>query len=189
MTLHPELCMLMSVDLFPNDLIHTRPNLQLGVLDSQATSSSATTVDKNPLVALTLTRERQTELLVERQAHGDKTNTSGGSLLRRKVVRDLVRGTLLDNSVLSEAAAVEVVGIGAVCDTGNSVADLVVLGDFRADLDDGAAEVAADGRACCGQVVDVLPVCRVECNGVHLDENAVLKKLRLGNTLDLGLAG
>lgn len=126
---------------------YTRAHLQFGVLNSQATSSSATTVDKNPLVALALTRERQGELLVERHAHSDDTNASSGSLLRGKVVRNLVRGALLDNGVLSEAAAVEVVGISAVCETRDPVASLVTLGAFGADFDDGAAEVAADGRA------------------------------------------
>jgi hypothetical protein len=123
----------------------TRDHLQLSVLNSQATSSSATTVDKNPLVALALTGERQGELLVERHAHGDNANVSSGSLLRGKAVRNLVRGALLDNGVLSEAAAVEVVGIGAVCETSDSVAGLVALGALGANLDDGAAEVAADG--------------------------------------------
>lgn len=120
---------------------------QFGVLNSQATSSSATTVDKDPLVALALTGERQGELLVERHAHGDDTNASSGSLLRGKVVRNLVRGALLDNGVLSKAAAVEVVGVSAVCETRDPVAGLVTLGAFGADFDDGAAEVAADGGA------------------------------------------
>jgi hypothetical protein len=33
------------------------------------------------------------------------------------------------------------------------------------------------------------PVCRVECNGVHLDENAVLKEFGTRDVLNLGLAG
>ena len=33
------------------------------------------------------------------------------------------------------------------------------------------------------------PVCRVKCNGVHLDKNAVLKKCGLSNILNFGLAG
>jgi hypothetical protein len=135
----------------------TRVDLQLSVLNSQATSSSATTVDKDPLVALALTRERQGELLVERHAHGDEANASGGSLLEGEVVRDLVGGTLFDDGVLGKAAAVEVVGVGAVCETSDPVAGLVALGAFGADFDDGAAEVAADGRAGGGEVVDVLP--------------------------------
>jgi len=67
-----------------------RVHLQLGVLNSQATSSSATTVNKDPLVALALARERQGELLVEGHAHGDDANAGSGSLLRGKVVRNLV---------------------------------------------------------------------------------------------------
>ena len=135
----------------------TRVHLQLGVLDSQATSSSATTVDKDPLVALALTGERQGELLVERHAHGDNANAGSGSLLGGKVLRNLVRGALLDNGVLGKAAAVEVVGIGTVRETSDSVAGLVTLGALGADFDDSAAEVATDGGAGGCQVVDVLP--------------------------------
>ena len=124
----------------------TRVDLQLSVLNSQATSSSAATVDKDPLVALALTGERQGELLVERHAHGDNANAGSGSLLGGKVLRNLVRGALLDNGILSKAAAVEVIGVGTVCDTSDSVAGLVALGALGADFDDGAAEVAADGR-------------------------------------------
>lgn len=123
----------------------TRVHSQFGVLNSQATSSSATTVDKDPLVALALTGERQSELLVERHAHGDDANAGSGSLLRGKVLRNLVRGAFLDNGVLSKAAAVEVVGIGTVCETSDPVAGLVALGAFGADFDDSAAEVTADG--------------------------------------------
>ena len=122
-------------------------HLQLGVLDGQATSSSAATVDKDPLVALALTGERQGELLVERHAHGDNANAGSGSLLGGKVLRNLVRGALLDNGVLSKAAAVEVIGVGTVCDTSDSVAGLVALGALGADFDNLAAEVATDGGA------------------------------------------
>lgn len=84
--------------------------------------------------------------MVERHAHGDNANVGSGSLLGGKAVRNLVGGALLDNGVLSEAAAVEVVGIGTVCETSDPVASLVALGALGADFDDGAAEVAADGR-------------------------------------------
>ena len=135
---------------FPRQIcVCTRVHLQLGVLNSQATSSSAATVDKNPLVALALTGERQGELLVERHAHGDNANAGSGSLLGGKVVRNLVRGAFLDNGVFSEAAAVQVVGIGTVCDTSDSVADLVALGALGADFDNGAAEVTTNGGAWC----------------------------------------
>lgn len=135
---------------FPRQIcLCTRFHLQLGVLNSQATSSSATTVDKDPLVALSLTGERQGEFLVERHAHGDNANARSGSLLRGKVLRNLVRGTFLDNGVFSKAAAVEVVGIGTMCDTSDPVADLVALGALGADFDNGAAEVTANGGAWC----------------------------------------
>jgi hypothetical protein len=132
-------------------------HIQFGVLNSQATSSSATTINKDPLVALALAGERQTKFLVECHAHGNEANASGGSLLRGEAVRNLVRGAFLDHSVLSEAAAVEIVGIGAVCHASNSVACLVLLGNFRSDFNDSATKIAADGRACRWQVVDVLP--------------------------------
>jgi hypothetical protein len=157
MTLHPDLCIMLLADCLL--MIRSCPGLhiQFGVLNSQATSSSATTIDKNPLVALALTGERQTELLVERHAHSDKANTSSGSLLRRKTVGDLVRRALLNHSIFGKAAAVEIIGIGAMRHASNSVARLVSLGNFRSDFDDSAAEITADGRACCGKVVDVLP--------------------------------
>lgn len=141
----PDLEIMLSAGCLPDNDPSTRDHLQLSVLDSQATSSSATTVDENPLVTLALTRERQSELLVERHAHSDDSNVGSGSLLRRKAVRNLVRSALLDDGVLSKAAAVEVVGIGAVCETSDPVAGLVALGALGADFDDGAAEIAADG--------------------------------------------
>lgn len=119
--------------------------VQLGVLNGQRTSCCATTVDEDPLIALALTREGQTQLLAERKAHGDKANTSGGGLLRGEVVRNLPRGAFLDDGVFSKASTVEVVGIGAVGDTSNSVAGLVALDAFGSDFDNGAAEVAANG--------------------------------------------
>ena len=33
------------------------------------------------------------------------------------------------------------------------------------------------------------PVCWVKCNGIHLGKNTILKKFRLSNVLNLGLAG
>lgn len=105
-------------------------HLQFGVLDGQAASGGASTIDQDPFVALALTRERQAELLVKCQADGDDANASSGSLFERKVVRDLVGSALLHESILGKAAAVEVVCIGAVCHTSNAVAGLVTLGDF-----------------------------------------------------------
>lgn len=65
-------------------------HVQFGVLDGQAASGSASTVDQHPFVALALARERQAKLLVKCQADSDDAHASSGSLLERKVVRDLV---------------------------------------------------------------------------------------------------
>jgi hypothetical protein len=52
-----------------------------------------------------------------------------------------------------------------VSETRDAIADFEVLGDFGADLHDGAGVVAADGATfalCCERlVVDVLPVRRI----------------------------
>jgi hypothetical protein len=49
--------------------------------------------------------------------------------------------------VLGEAAVFFLNGVHAMRETGDSVAGLEVFGHFRADLDDGAHVVAADGAA------------------------------------------
>lgn len=145
---------------FQKECFGTRFHVQLGVLNGQRAGCCATAVDENPVVALALAGERQTEFLAKCKAHGDEADASGGSLLGGEVLRNLPRGTLLDDSVFSKASAVEVVGIGAVGDTGNSVAGLVALDAFGSDFDNGAAEVAANGGARGSQVVNVLPVLR-----------------------------
>jgi hypothetical protein len=156
MTLHPDLCtMLLAGSLQVHDIVLFR--LQFGVLNGQATSSRAATVDENPLIALTLTREGQAKLLVKRQAHSDDANASGSSLLEGKTVRDLVRGTFSDHSVLCKAAAVQVRCIGTVCHTSNAVASFKALSTFGSSFDNGAAEVTANSRTRSCQVVDVLP--------------------------------
>ena len=42
---------------------------------------------------------------------------------------------------------------------------------------------------CSMDILAYSPVCRVKCNGVHLDKNAVLKQFGLSNILNFGLAG
>jgi hypothetical protein len=133
-------------------------HLQLGVLNGQATSGRAATVNEDPLIALALTREGQAELLIERQAHSDDANASGGSLLEGKTVRHLVCGTLSDNSVFCEAAAVQVGCIGTVGHTSNTVANFEALSTFGSSFDNGATEVTSYSRARSCQVVDVLPI-------------------------------
>jgi hypothetical protein len=94
----------------------------------------------------------------------------------------------------------------------DAVADFEVLGDFGADLHDGARVVAADSAAFAwfGERAEVdvlpykvsvweprckangteysLPVGRVESNGVDLDEDIVVPHLRQRNLLHLSLA-
>jgi hypothetical protein len=132
-------------------------HLQLGVLDGQATGRRASTVDKNPLIALALTREWQAEFLVERQAHSDDANASRCSLFEGKTIRDLVCGTLSDNSVFCKAAAVQVRRIGSMCHAGNAVASFEALDTVGSCFDNGATEITSNGRARSCQVVDVLP--------------------------------
>jgi hypothetical protein len=206
-TLHPDLCTVLSAG-FLNAHSIVLFNLQLGVLNSQATSRRASTVDKNPLIALALTREWQAEFLVERQAHSDDANASRCSLLEGKTIRDLVRGTLSDHSVFCKAAAVQVRCIGSVCHAGNAVAGFEALDTVGSCFDNGATEVTSDGRARSRQVVDVFPrllsvhvqflpaehisrspVSRVECNGVDFDEDTITLQFWLRDILNLGLAG
>lgn len=84
-------------------------------------------------------------------------------------VRDVLRHFALDiafcDGILCKAAILFLHRIHAVGEARNAVADFEVLGDFGADLHDGAHVVAADGAAFAlrGErlEVDVLPARRM----------------------------
>ena len=84
-------------------------------------------------------------------------------------VRDVLRQFALDvafcDSVLGKAAVLFLYRVHAVGEACDAVADFEVLGDFGADLHDGAHVVAADGAAFALRSerfeVDVLPVRRM----------------------------
>jgi hypothetical protein len=117
-------------------------------LDRQAAGRGAAAVDQQRLIRLLPTaRKRQAETLVETLSDGCDSHAEGGGVLVGEVVRELALHVALGDGVLREAAVLLFDGVDAVGEAGDAVADLEGLGDFGADLDDGARVVTAGGAA------------------------------------------
>lgn len=93
-----------------------------------------------------LLRPRQLQRLVHALPDGDAANAVGRALGIRDVVRELDDRVALADAVLAEGAGFRVVVFDAVGEAGDAVALFERLGDARADFDDRAGEIAADGE-------------------------------------------
>lgn len=180
-------------------------------LDGHSTHSRTAPINQDPLITLTLllARERHPQFLIQTQTDRDNSNTRCSGFVNRKALGDLVSNALLDNAVLAKTAIFRLRSIGAVCDARDQVAGLVVFRASRAELDDGAAEVATDCVAGDREGFDgdvfpgwvsvamdwltcwctILPVSGVDRDTFDFDQDEVVPQPGHWDGLHLGLAG
>lgn len=126
-------------------------DLQLGELQSKQTRRGATTVDEERhLLLRRLIGPRQAEALIHALTDRRDADAQRGRLLVAQTVGDLDLHVALCDEILGKGAIFVVEGVDTVREAGDAVTLFEGLLDVGADLDDGAAVVAADGGAFAG---------------------------------------